>query len=132
MLAVLDTHALIWYLYDDPRLSQNARNMLEKAASTNDQVSCSALTLAEVLYLQEKARIPAGTFDRLLEALEAKNSLLVVAPVTLDIVVAMRNIHRAEVPDLPDRVIAATALHLNLPLISRDRKIMVSRVSTIW
>ena len=132
MIAILDTHALIWYLYDDPRLSQNARDMLEKAASTNGQVACSALTLAEVLYLQEKERIPAGTFDRLLEALEAKNSLVVVAPVTLAVVVAMRNIPRTEVPDLPDRVIAATALHLNVPLISRDRKIMVSRVSTIW
>ncbi len=132
MLAILDTHALIWYLYDDQRLSQKARDMLEKAASSSDHVACSALTLAEVLYLQEKERIPAGTFERLLEALETKNSLLVVAPVTLAIVVAMRNIPRTEVPDLPDRVIAATALHLNVPLISRDRKIMVSRVHAIW
>lgn len=132
MLALLDTHALIWYLYDDPRLSQKARDMLEKAALSSDHVACSALTLAEVIYLQEKERLPAGTFDRLVEALEAKNSLLVVAPVTLAVVVAMRNIPRTEVPDLPDRVIAATALHLNVPLISRDRKIIVSRVSTIW
>ena len=132
MLAILDTHALIWYLYDDPRLSKNARDMLEKTASSNDHVACSALTLVEVLYLQEKERIPAGTFDRLLEALETKNSLLVVAPVTVAVVIAMRNIPRTEVPDLPDRVIAATALHLNVPLISRDRKIMVSRVPAIW
>jgi PIN domain nuclease of toxin-antitoxin system len=61
MLAILDTHALIWYLYDDPRLSKNARDMLEKTASSNDHVACSALTLVEVLYLQEKERIPAGT-----------------------------------------------------------------------
>jgi predicted nucleic acid-binding protein len=59
MLAILDTHALIWYLYDDPRLSKNARDMLEKTASSNDHVACSALTLVEVLYLQEKERIPA-------------------------------------------------------------------------
>jgi len=54
MLALLDTHALIWYLYDDPRLSKKARDMLEKAASSSDQIACSALTLAEILYLQEK------------------------------------------------------------------------------
>ena len=132
MLALLDTHALIWYLYDDPRLSKKAREMLEKAASTNSRVGCSVLTLAEVLYLQEKDRIPAGTLDRLLESVETKNSLLVVAPVTLAVVLLMRSIPRTEVPDLPDRIIAATALHLNVPLISRDRKIMVSRVSTIW
>lgn len=37
-----------------------------------------------------------------------------------------------EVPDLPDRVIAATALALNLPLISRDGKIKASRLTTVW
>lgn len=132
MLALLDTHALIWYLYDDPRLSKKARDVLEKAASSSEQIACSALTLAEILYLQEKERIPAETFNRLVEALETKNSLLVVAPVTLAVVIAMQNIPRTEVPDLPDRVIAATALHLSVPLISRDRKIAVSRVSTIW
>jgi PIN domain nuclease of toxin-antitoxin system len=132
MLALLDTHALIWYLYDDPRLSKKARDMLEKAASSSDQIACSALTLAEILYLQEKERIPSETFNRLVEALETRNSLLVVAPVTLAVVIAMQNIPRTEVPDLPDRVIAATALHLGVPLISRDRKIAVSRVSTIW
>ena len=33
---------------------------------------------------------------------------------------------------MPDRIIAATALHLGLPLISRDRKIQLSSVNTIW
>jgi predicted nucleic acid-binding protein len=33
---------------------------------------------------------------------------------------------------MPDRIIAATALHLGLPLISRDRKIQLSSVPTIW
>jgi PIN domain nuclease of toxin-antitoxin system len=123
---------LIWYLYDDPRLSKKARDVLEKAASSSDQIACSALTLAEILYLQEKERIPSETFNRLVEALETRNSLLVVAPVTLAVVIAMQNIPRTEVSDLPDRVIAATALHLGVPLISRDRKIAASRVSTIW
>jgi PIN domain nuclease of toxin-antitoxin system len=33
---------------------------------------------------------------------------------------------------MPDRIIAATAMHLGLPLISRDSKIQVSNVHTIW
>jgi PIN domain nuclease of toxin-antitoxin system len=106
--------------------------MLEKAASTRGQVGFSALSLAEVVYLQERGRIPAGTFDRLLEALEGENSFLVVSPVTLAVVAAMQAIPRTEVPDLPDRIIAATALHLNIPVVSRDRKITVSHVRTIW
>ena len=33
---------------------------------------------------------------------------------------------------LPDRIIAATSVHLGLPLISRDSKIAASKVNTIW
>ncbi len=37
------------------------------------------------------------------------------------------------VPDMPDRIIAATALHLNLPLLSRDGQIaQVPSLTVIW
>jgi predicted nucleic acid-binding protein len=45
---------------------------------------------------------------------------------------ALKQIERTQIPDLPDRIIAATALHLGLPLISRDRKIQLSEIETIW
>jgi predicted nucleic acid-binding protein len=39
----------------------------------------------------------------------------------------------AEVPDMPDRIIAATALNLNLPLVTHDHKILATSViQTIW
>ena len=44
----------------------------------------------------------------------------------------MGNIPREDIPDMPDRIIAATALHLGVPLISRDSKIKLSKVKTIW
>jgi PIN domain nuclease of toxin-antitoxin system len=44
----------------------------------------------------------------------------------------MRTVSRSEVPDLPDRIIAATAVHLGVPAISRDGKIRTSSVDTIW
>ena len=49
-----------------------------------------------------------------------------------EIAEAMHRIPRHEVPDLPDRVISATALHLDVPLITRDGKIRTSSVPTIW
>jgi PIN domain nuclease of toxin-antitoxin system len=56
---VADTHALLWYLYNDPRLSNSASSLM-------------------------------------------------------------------------DEIEQATALHLGVPLISRDRKIRSSIVTTIW
>ena len=49
--AVADTHAVIWYLYDDPRLSPSARALIEEAAAAGDQVGVSAITLAEMVCL---------------------------------------------------------------------------------
>jgi predicted nucleic acid-binding protein len=39
---------------------------------------------------------------------------------------------RKDVPDMPDRIIAATALHLGLPLVTRDGKIRAVNITTIW
>ena len=34
--AVTDTHAVIWYIFNDSRLSPVARDVIEQAASTGD------------------------------------------------------------------------------------------------
>jgi predicted nucleic acid-binding protein len=39
------------------------------------------------------------------------------------VILAMRAVDRMQIPDLPDRVIAATAVRFGIPLINRDRKI---------
>ena len=52
-------------------------------------------------------------------------------PLTVGVAFALAQIPRNEVPDLPDRVIAATALSLGLALL-RDGKIRASRIETIW
>ena len=44
----------------------------------------------------------------------------------------MRAIPRSDVPDLPDRVIAATAALHGVPLLTRDERIRHSTVLTIW
>jgi predicted nucleic acid-binding protein len=45
---------------------------------------------------------------------------------------ALQLTDRSEVPDMPDRVIAATAAALGVPLVSRDAKISASAVQTLW
>ena len=48
------------------------------------------------------------------------------------VVDAMRQVPRAEVPDMPDRVVAATAVYLGVPVISTDGKIRAASVQTVW
>ena len=129
--AVADTHAVIWYLFADERLSATARTMIEEAAAGGDQIAFSSITLAEIIYLSEKGRIDPATLDRLLTAVDSEDAVLVEVPFDRHVAQALREVERTQVPDLPDRIIAATALHLVLPLISRDGKIQLADVNTI-
>ena len=54
------------------------------------------------------------------------------ATLTVEIVDAMKQVPRADVPDMPDRIVAATAVYFGVPVISRDGKIRASNVQTIW
>lgn len=130
--AVMDTHAIIWYIFGDSRLSITAQNAIAQIASDGDRVAFSSITLAEIVYLSEKGRISPLTLERLLAAVDTTDAVLVEVEFNRDIANALRLVNRTEVPDLPDRIIAATALHLGVPLISRDSKIQLSSVNTIW
>jgi PIN domain nuclease of toxin-antitoxin system len=124
---LLDTHALIWLLHGDSRLSANARQAIDSVTELRSQLAISAISLIETAYLEEKARIPAGTLAAVLSLLDTPEPTLVEIPVGRQIVAALLGIPRDQVPDMPDRVIAATALHLSVPLVSRDRKIQTAR-----
>jgi PIN domain nuclease of toxin-antitoxin system len=129
---VADTHTVLWYLYNDPRLSVAAGTLLDAIDAAGDQIAISSIVLAEVIYLIEKGRIDAAAFGRILTALDWVDATLVEIPLDRFVVQAMRRIDRAQVPDLPDRIVAATGLHLGVPVISHDGKIRSSIVTTIW
>lgn len=130
--AVADTHAVIWYIFDDKRLSDTARSTIEAAAEAGDQVAFSSMTLAEIIYLIERGRVHSSTLERLTKAIDRDNAVLVDVAFDRSVAKKMQTIDPLIVPELPDRVIVATAVHLNLPLISRDHQIAASGITTIW
>lgn len=132
ILAVTDTYALIWYLYDDKRLSAKARRFFDETAKQGGQIGFSAISLIEIVYLVERRRINPDTLELLLEVLGSENSVLVELPVDRTVASALKDVSWDSVPEMPDRIIAATALRLDVPVISRDRKIQSSVLKTIW
>jgi PIN domain nuclease of toxin-antitoxin system len=129
--AVVDTHALVWYIGANPRLSTTARAMIDGAAAGGGRIAVWSMSLVEIVFLIERNRIDPTTLDRVLALLDL-DELLIEVPVDRSVVLAMRSVVRTQVPELPDRVIAATAVRLGVPLISRDAKIQASNVATIW
>ena len=129
---VIDTHAVIWHLYNEPLLSPTVRAFLMTSAAQGDQVGVSAITIVEIVYLVEKGRIQHDALVQLQTALDTRRNVLAIVPIGRLIAESMPSIDRSRVPDMPDRIIAATALHLGVPLLSKDAKLKASGITTIW
>ena len=132
IVAVADTHTAIWYLFSDPRLSKAASAFIDQTIAAGDHIGVSAISLAEMVYLVEKSRIPLNALNDLHAAIADPKSVL--QHMALDETVAMKmpEVSRQDIPDLPDRVIAATARLHGVPLLSRDGRIRSSSITTIW
>nr|BAG82732.1 hypothetical protein [uncultured bacterium] len=130
--SVADTHALVWYLAGDRCLSAVARTHMDEAIARGDQIAVSAITLIELIYLTEKGRIASIILDRIMELLDESQSAFLLFPVDLSVTRALQRAETKNVPDMPDRIIAATGLALGVPIVSRDRKIKLSDIPTIW
>ena len=129
---IADTHTAVWYLFNDARLSLPAGDFIDEAARRGRRIMVSAISLAEVVYLIEKNRLPPNVYADLASVLDNLNHVFKEAAFTSEIVDAMRLVSRTDVPDMPDRIVAATALYFNVPVISRDGRIRSSNVQTVW
>jgi len=132
IVGVADTHTALWYLYKYPRLSVTARTFMDDAAQAGHDIALSPISLAEIVYLVEKNRLPVSAYEDLRVALADPEYVIEEAPFTADVVEALRQVPRAEVSDMPDRIVAATAVYLRVPVISRDGRIRSSNIQTVW
>jgi PIN domain nuclease of toxin-antitoxin system len=129
---VADTHTALWHLFDDKRLSAAAETFISDAAIARRKIAISTISLAEVVYLVEKGRLPATAYDELTKALADPEHVFTEAVMSAAIIQAMRQVPRAEVPDMPDGIVAATGVHFNVPVISRDGRIRAANLKTVW
>jgi PIN domain nuclease of toxin-antitoxin system len=107
-------------------------SLIDGAAIGGVPTYISAISLVEVVYLVERGRIAADAFQRFVDELRQDNPAFVIVPLNFMIANVLREIPRDIVPDMPDRIIAAMALHLGLPLITRDRRLQAVGIRTIW
>lgn len=129
---VVDTHTIVWYLDDDQRLSSAAADALDQATADGDAIHVPSICLVELTYLTEKGRIPETARARLAAALDDPIMPCRLAPLDRGVADALALVSRNEVPDMPDRIVCATALALGVKLVSRDGKIRASQIQTIW
>lgn len=130
---VADTHALIWYLFALPDLSQKAKDFFDEVSNSGGSIFVPTISIVEITYLSEKNRLSNNVLPRVLSAIQTPNGAVVPISLSYAISQSLASIPRTIVPDMPDRIISATALHLGLPLVTCDRSISrLTTVKTIW
>ena len=130
---VTDTHALVWYMEDDPKLSREAKNIFQKVDNMQEYMFIPCIVFFELLYLTEKKKVVAD-FDRFLAMVSASKNYK-IEPLCLPIIEKSRRIPREMVADPWDRLIIATSMHLKFPLITRDESLRNARetgLEVIW
>ena len=129
---IADTHALVWYLFQPAFLSAAARSAFRDTVRDGQTIRASVISIVEVRYLVEKGRLPPIYYEDVVLSAHDPNLDGELLPIDEDVALAVERIPRDVVPDLPDRIIAATALTHNLPLVTADHKIRALRIPTIW
>ena len=134
MRVITDTHPLIWHLARDRRLSEVAKQLFLDADQGLGQVLIPGIVLIEMVYLVEKGVLAKSRLQQVLEALEIPNGSYAVA--SLDQITAQTMLEKVPwslIPELADRINAATAIALDLPLLSKDQKHQeLEGLQTVW
>lgn len=131
-MSVLDTHSLVWWADATSKLSKKARQAATAAARRRELVA-SAISFFEIATLECRGRlklkIPASEWFVHLRVLPE----LTIQPVTDEIAERAGALGDVFPGDPADRLIAATALVLDVPLITYDTKLReVPGLTTIW
>jgi len=118
---VTDTQALVKFMTGKKVINDKCHQAFLSADRGESTVIIPAVVLMEVLYLFEKNRISVDLL-RIEDLLKSQNYQC--EPLTLEILKSASEI--TDIPELHDRLIAATARHLDLPLITNDPVIRAS------
>ena len=127
-MILLDTHAFLWFILDDPRLSVQANNLISDPTN--------AIAISPASYWEIAIKISIGkyslpeAYDVFMEREIVINnfSILSITPKHTAALVGLPFHHK----DPFDRLLIAQAMVENIPLISADTLLDRYEIQRIW
>ena len=128
-LYVVDTHALIWYLLGDKKLSERAALIFQAAERGETRLILPAIVLAELYFANAK--------HKWFSDYQLVINLILSKPFFRFIYFHHRHVTDfaldAAVPEMHDRIIAGVARRYEAPLLTADPLITAADIVTvIW
>ena len=126
MALLLDTHAFLWWVQDDPKLTRRARRAIADEDCALSLASCWEMAIKVRL---GKLEVPVPV-ERFIQKQVELNGFSLL-PISLE--------HASRVADLPfhhrdpfDRLLVAQAMVEAVPLVTCDPKISPYPITRIW
>ena len=126
---VVDTQALWYFLTQPSRLSRRASLAFESASTGEAVIVVPAIVVAELYFLAVKTREPVEP-SKIIDQIDAIPGLMItdLNREQLELLSAL-----TDIPEMHDRLIAAEAVLLDAPVITRDGEILAAAgVEYVW
>jgi PIN domain nuclease of toxin-antitoxin system len=128
MKYLLDTHAFLWFVMDDKRISTNAKTIIKDSKNEIFFSAASAWEMAIKIKLN-RLKIKGDLKSFIIEQLSTNNFF----PLSISI---YHSLYTEQLPQIHkdpfDRIIIAQSLVENLQLISTDKDVRKYEVATVW
>lgn len=131
---ILDTHALIWFVEGNTRLSESAKAVI---AAADSQMIFPLIAMAEAAVIIERGRTTISDVSKFLARVYA-DTRIEIFPLTLDVFERSLTPEGLRIPELHDRFIVSTGLHLQdlgetVEIVTKDQAITDAGVlPVIW
>lgn len=120
---VIDTQALVKFMHGRKVINDKVDSILRRVDEGIDIVIIPSAVIFEIGYLHERKRIPISLVD--IQNIVQNSINYVEEELTSGIIKTAFEIK--DIPELHDRLIAGTARHLKVPLITNDPVILMSK-----
>jgi len=128
---LLDSHVLLWLLLQPELLSTRAAATIRTAIDAGQPLAASVVSIYELGRAIHRGRVTTIIGPE--EFLRRAESFAAILPVSSTIAIAAAQLPSTFPSDPFDRIITATAIVEQLPLITADSAIRRSRVvPTLW
>jgi PIN domain nuclease of toxin-antitoxin system len=126
---VTDTHALLWWFTDSPKIGPKASAIYDRCERGEVIIFIPTIVIAEALSIFDKRRL-SFDFKKLFKRIHDSENFALVA---LDYSILQKMVDLKDIPELHDKIVVSTAKYLRLPIITKDKVIQeLSGVETIW